>query len=261
MGILTLTTDFGMRDGYVGSMKGVILGIAPNTMLVDISHEMTPQDVMEGSYVVASAFACYPKGTVHLVVVDPGVGSNRRGIVVKTSNHWFVAPDNGVLSAIFFRHACYQVFSIENALYFRETVSPTFHGRDIFAPVAAAILNGENVSEFGPALQDPVMLDPWQVEVEQGFVQGYVVHVDRFGNCVTQIRGKDLDRAGLAANACRVTVGDHNLKGIGRTYSDVQSGKPIALFGSGNTLEIAVHAGSAAEWMGIARGDRVKLQR
>jgi S-adenosylmethionine hydrolase len=257
--ILTLTTDFGIRDAYVGAMKGVVLSLSPATTLVDISHEVTAQDVMEGAYVIASAYPYFPRGTVHLVVIDPGVGSDRRGIVVETRDHWFVAPDNGVLSSILDEGTACRIVSIENTDWFRDRVSATFHGRDIFAPVAAALLNGKDVGECGPSVEDPVKLHLWSAKISQGTVEGRVVHVDQFGNCVTQIKREDMKRAGLSSG-CRVTVGNHNLDGIGVAYSEVSEGSAIGLFGGRDTLEIAINGGNAAERLGIARGDKVSVR-
>lgn len=260
MGILTLTTDFGRRDAYVGAMKGVVLGLAPQTSLVDITHEITPQDVLEAAYVLGGAYPHFPAGAVHLVVVDPGVGTDRRSIVLQTEDHWFIAPDNGVLSAALEGEVIRRIVSIENADYFNEKVSSTFHGRDIFAPVAAAILNGSAAEVFGPVVDDPVTLENWLVDSGDGYVEGSVVHVDHFGSCITQIRRADLEQAGID-KVCRIAVRDVELVGIHNTYSEVSSGSTLALWGSRDTLEIAINGGRAARQLEISRGDSVRVHR
>jgi S-adenosylmethionine hydrolase len=185
--IITLTTDFGTRDGYVGAMKGVILGVAPTASVVDISHEISPQDVAEGAFVLASACPCFPPATIHVAVVDPGVGTERRGVLIETERYVLIGPDNGLFSGVLAVDPLVRAVSLENPSLMRPDVSATFHGRDVFAPAAAHIARGVPVAEFGPEVASPVELNLWRAESTSGCVTGRVVHIDGFGNCVTNI--------------------------------------------------------------------------
>lgn len=252
LAVITLTTDFGLRDGYVAAMKGVILSIAPDVSLVDVSHHVPPQDVASGAYLLAGAYRYFPAGAVHLAVVDPGVGSARRGIVVETADHRFVGPDNGLFSAVFQRESAWNAIEIRNAAYFRPEVSPTFHGRDIFGPVAAHLCNGVPPADLGPRIADPVRLDLWTVQERDNAVIGRIVHVDHFGNAISNLEIRRVGYEGV-----RVRAGEFVYDRICRTYADVPEGRSLALYGSENTLEIAINGGNAARNLGLKRGDRI----
>lgn len=254
MGVITLTSDFGLHDGYVAAMKGAMLAIAPDATLVDVSHRVPPQDVASGAYVLSGAYRYFPAGTVHLAVVDPGVGSARRAIVVETPDQLFVGPDNGLFSAVFERETKWKVVEIRNPAFFRPAVSPTFHGRDIFGPAAAHLSNGVPAEELGPPVVDPNRLDLWTVHTCGDDVVGRIVHVDGFGNAIS-----NLGRQHLGDARVRIRTGTCLFDGISRTYADVPEGEALVLYGSEDTLEVAINGGSAARELGLRRGDRVTV--
>jgi S-adenosylmethionine hydrolase len=255
--IITLTTDFGTRDGYVGAMKGVILSLAPGATLVDVSHSVPPQDVRHGAHVLMRAAPYFPPGTVHLAVVDPGVGSARRGIAIATHMATFVGPDNGLFTPFLAdRVGC---VALTNPATRRQTVSTTFHGRDVFAPVAAHLAGGVPLSELGPEVTDPVALpDPQPRRLADGSLQGEIVYTDGFGNLVTNVKpaqwvGDQGDLQDVRVAVQDVTVEFHP------TYAAVPSGSLLALVGSEGHLELSVRDGSAADRLGLADGARIKV--
>jgi len=249
MTIVTLTTDFGWSDGYVGIMKGVILGIAPGTELVDLSHDIVPQDVHEGAFVLARAASYFPDGTIHLAVVDPGVGSDRRPLLIQTNRAAYVGPDNGILTHSLSGEGA-QAFELDNPAYWLPAISRTFHGRDIFAPVAAHLVRGVPAGAMGRLIDDPVRLaGPAPVRHPDGHIDGHLVHVDRFGNLISDIPAA---WAGPGGGICRVA--GQEIAGPSPSYAGVARGQLVALIGSGNTLEIAVRDGSAARRLGVERG-------
>lgn len=254
--VITLCTDFGTRDGYVAAMKGVILSLAPDAQLVDITHEVTPQAVREAAFVLASAYGYFPPGTVHLVVVDPGVGSDRRLLAVRAGPYYFVAPDNGVLSLALRAQGACEAIALTRSAYWRAEVSRTFHGRDILAPVAAHLANGVPLAALGEPLREWVQL-AWPAPERRGqAIVGHVLHIDRFGNLVT-----DIPAAMLGARAdWRVAVGRVRADGLRPTYASVGRGEPLALIGSHGYLEVAVREGSAAELAGAKVGDAVQVE-
>lgn len=249
--ILTLLTDFGIRDYYVAAVKGVVLSRAPETVIVDVSHEVAPGDVEEASFLLAAAAPEFSAGTVHLAVVDPGVGSDRRILVARTAEALFVAPDNGLLSPWL---GAAEVFSVTDGRWFRDRPGATFHGRDRFAPIAAALLTGEAPEELGEPIRDPRMIDRPPPRRDGATMHGRVVHVDRFGNLVTDI----------PATWCRtrdhvVTVRGRRLRRWVTHYAELPAGEPGVLIGSLGTVEISVRDGSAADDLGAERGDFVRL--
>lgn len=250
MTIITLTTDFGTTDGYVGAMKGVILGLAPNATLVDISHDVPPQDVRHGARILATAAPFFPPGVIHVAVVDPGVGSARRGIALRTADATFVGPDNGLFTPFLpERLAC---VVLTNPVTHRRPISATFHGRDIFAPVAAHLAQGLPLTELGPVVDDPVSWpDPRPRRLPDGRLRAEVVYVDRFGNLVTNVGLAEWKSADL--RDLRIVVGGVSVT-VCRTYADVEKGTLLALVGSDGYLEIAVREGSAAERLGLDVG-------
>lgn len=253
-GVISLLTDFGTADAYVGIMKGVILGINPHARIVDLCHEVSPQDVVSASYLLDSAHRFFPRGTLHVAVVDPGVGSDRRILALRSADHVFLAPDNGLLG--FAIGQADEIVEVTNAELFRHPVSDTFHGRDIFAPVAARLSLGMALAELGPPAQEPMILDLPSPMFGECAVSGQVVYVDRFGNLVTNITRADCEKALGEDYASRATVAvaDQEITGICRSYSETQPGSLLALFGSTDRLEISVSMGSAKELLKSGKG-------
>lgn len=243
--ILTLTTDFGASDHYVGAMKGVILGICPRAQIVDICHQVAPYAIAEGAYVIAQAYECFPKRTVHVVVVNPGVGTARRPILVEAAGQFFIGPDNGVLSMVYSRQK-HRVRLIANQAYFRQPVSSTFHGRDIFAPVAAHLAAGAAPARIGKLIQDylqPDFLNPQRTG--ERMWTGRILKIDRFGNIVTNFHIRDLPDVDF------VTIGRRKISTLARTYAEGRPGELILIVGSAGYLEVSVNQASAAQQLGI----------
>ncbi len=278
--LITLTTDFGTADGYVGTMKGVILGIVPKTHLVDLSHEVAPQNVRQAAFVLLAAYPFFPAHTVHLVVVDPGVGSARRAIALRTPAGAFVGPDNGVFSYVMACEPAEALVALTEPRYHLPCVSHTFHGRDVFAPAAAHLAAGVHIVDLGPAVSDPVTLPLPRLEVAATGVVGQVLHVDHFGNVITSIgrllwgddelllepafgkaRGRVQDaKCRIVAVNARVEVAGQEIVGVRRAYAQVEPGEMLVLIGSSGYLEIAVREGSAARALGVRPGDEVVLR-
>lgn len=258
--IVTLTTDFGTRDAYVAEMKGAILGIARAArqaiQLVDVTHEVARHDVLEGALALEAAAPFFPPGTVHAAVVDPGVGTARRGLAVVAQGQVFVGPDNGLFTP-FLSGANWMAFELAAAEYRLPVVSRTFHGRDVFAPAAAHLASGVAPARLGPPVRDPVRLAWPEARATAGRVAGAVVHVDRFGNLVTSIRGGSLEALGSDA---AVSVAGRALALVS-TYGELRPGRAGALVGSGGRLEIAVREGSAAATLRARRGTAVVVSR
>lgn len=244
--IITLTTDFGTADGYVGEVKGVLATHAPDAELVDITHDIPPQDVERGRLTVARVWRRFPVGTVHLVVVDPGVGSDRAALAVQADERFVVGPDNGVLSPALLAAGARAV-----ALPLPPGSSATFHGRDVFAPAAAALARGESIDALGGVAANPVVRrTPEPTRRDDGAIEGEVIVVDRFGNAVTNLIG--LRGGTIEIGPRRITVR--------HTYSEVARGEPVAVTGSSGFIEIAVRDGDAARTLGIGRGHKVVLR-
>lgn len=257
--LITFTTDFGTRDWFVGTMKGVALGINPRATLVDITHEIPPGDVRAGAFALAASYRYFPKGTVHVVVVDPGVGSARHAIAVKTTDYIFVGPDNGVLSFALAREKIKAVRRINNEKLFRHPVSRTFHGRDIFAPVAAHLSRGFAIAKVGPSAPDFIRV-PWpQPVVHRGSIEGEVIHVDHFGNAITNIDSESLKR--LDKQSATVLVKNRVRCPLANHFEAVPKGKPVALPGSSGLLEIAINQGSAVHKLRLKCGTPVRLMQ
>lgn len=256
--VITLTTDFGTRDDFVGVMKGVILRINPDVHLVDVTHAIEPHNLAHAAFVLAHAAPYFPANTIHLVVVDPGVGSARRALAAQIGATIFVAPDNGVLSSVL-QPASARVIHLTNPAYFLPRVSTTFHGRDIFAPVAAHLSLGVSLAALGEPIDDWVRLPIERATRRGDEIVGCIVYVDHFGNASTNI-GEEL-LAGLARAQLRVHVGAHTLRGIHTTYADAAPGDALALVSSAWTVEIAVREGNAARTLGLRVGDGVRIGR
>jgi len=294
--MLTLTTDFGASDHYVGAMKGVILSICPQAQIVDICHDVTPFQIAEGAYVIAQAYECFPKRTVHVVVVDPGVGTARRPILVEAAGQYFVGPDNGVLSMVYsqaYSRGKHEVRLIANDRYFRQPVSATFHGRDIFAPVAAHVAAGVPPARMGKPIQDylrPEFAKPRHSGKRTW--SGSILKIDRFGNVVTNFHVREFFDLGQLAgeSACptkrqqsrareqaddsfaggrrplpygrgsvALTVGRRKIAALAQTYAESRPGALFLIVGSSGYLEVSLNQGSAAKQMGCKAGDPVKL--
>jgi len=255
--ILTLTTDFGLSDHYVGAMKGVILGICPQAQIVDISHEVAPFAIAEGGYLIAQAYRYFPEKTVHVVVVDPGVGSARRPIVAEAAGQLFVAPDNGVLGLIYAREK-HKVRLISNDRYFLKPVSQTFHGRDIFGPVGAHLGAGVSPSRIGKRIEDYVQGDfASPVQVAEQTWNGRILKVDRFGNLVTNFPAREFSK--IAKNGFSLAIGTYRVRVLARNYAEASPGKLFVITGSGGYLEISVNRGSAARLTECRAGAPVRL--
>jgi S-adenosylmethionine hydrolase len=255
---ISLTTDFGTRDWFVGTMKGIILGIAPQAIVVDLTHEVSPGDICGGAFALAAGCQFFPKRTVHLAVADPGVGSVRKAIAVQTADYFFVGPDNGVLSFALARERINAIHQLANDEFFRPSVSRTFHGRDVFAPVAAHLSRGVAIEKLGPALTDFVRLDWPQPEVRAGVVRGEVVYVDRFGNLITNLDAASV--AGFGAKPCEVFARRKRLCPVAPFYGAVDVGRPLAVVGSTGFLEIAVNGASAADKFGMGVGVQISVR-
>jgi hypothetical protein len=255
--ILTLTTDFGLSDHYVGAMKGVILGICPRAQLVDISHQVTPFEIAEGAYLIAQAYRYFPRKTVHLVVVDPGVGSARRPILMEAAGQYFVAPDNGVLSMVFSREK-HKIRLISNERLFLKPVSRTFHGRDIFAPVAAHLAAGVAPARIGKLISDylrPGFEKPQRTGKHTW--SGRILKIDHFGNIVTNFHLEDF--ADLERRDFCMAIGAVATGLLLRTYAECAAGELFAIAGSSGYLEVSVNQGSAAARIGCQTGASVEL--
>ena len=268
--IITLTTDFGLTDAYVATMKGVILGINPEVTLVDICHTVNPQDIAGAAFVLGTAYPSFPKGTIHLVVVDPGVGSQRRAVVLRTPSADFVAPDNGVLSYVIGElspevteenqlsdlGSGLEAFAITNPRFWRTPVSSTFHGRDIFAPVAAHLSLDCSLADFGERITSLVTLPLTRPRWEpDGSVVGHVLHIDSFGNLITDITTKNLPPESIPLN---IKVSNQTIHGLSRTYAESEG--LLALIGSSDHLEISVKDGSAHNLLNVTIGDEVRVR-
>ena len=258
-GILTLTTDFGTDGPYVAVMKGVVLGLAPGTQFVDVSHAVAPQNILEGAFVLAEVFEAFPSGTVHLAVVDPGVGTDRRLIAASVGDQWVVLPDNGLITGVVRNRTPAGIWEIVNPAIRRAQVSATFHGRDILAPAAAWLLRGGDPAELGPARAKVVTLRNFiPSKDEQGFV-GEVIFRDAFGNLVTNIAAEHL--ASSPTDRWSLEIAGAIIDGLGSTYGESPTGTLIALAGSSGWIEVAVVNGDAARQLSAGPGTTVWVRR
>ena len=258
--IITLLTDFGLQDPFVGVMKGVALSVNPDARLVDLTHGIRAQDVLQAGYVLASSYRYFPRGSIHVFVVDPGVGGERRIIAAEIDGHIFLGPDNGLLTLLLQDVPMTQAVWVTREELFRQPVSATFHGRDIMAPVAAFLSMGNGLADIGEPVDDVMRIDISAPACRpRRDLQGEVICEDRFGNLITNVRLEDLQAMAGDGDyhACQVRVGERVINGIRRTYSDVAPGKALALIGSIGRLEIAVHMGSAAEITGGGAATKV----
>jgi hypothetical protein len=251
--VITLSTDFGWDDPYAGIMKGVILRINPRAVPMDISHGLSNQRLIEAAFKVAAVADYFPKGTIHLAVVDPGVGSARRPIVVKTKSHFWVGPDNGIFTRIMQTAPGAKIFHLTNPRYFLNPVSATFHGRDIFAPAAAHLSRGLSLPTLGKRISDPLLLNLPDPSCRKDEISGQVLYADRFGNLITNINRKEVERCFPEGNIA-VRIGRRKLGGLQETYAQSEPGRLLTLFGSSGFLEIACNRSSAAEMLDYSPG-------
>ena len=264
MSIITLLTDFGLEDAYVGIMKGVVLSVNPSAAIVDITHQVESFDLNQAAFTIKSSYRYFPEGSVHVVVVDPGVGSERAIIALKMKGHTFLAPDNGVLTLIIDEGDIETIVRVENSDYFLKTVSQTFHGRDIFAPVGAHISLGVDLKLLGRPVKkkDVVRLSiPEPFISEKNELVGTIVFIASFGNCITNIdlsRLESFYKAG-AGKRLQIMIGQQKLDGLSGNYESVSPQSPLAIFGSFDYLEIAVNCGSARRYFGAQKGDTVRV--
>lgn len=259
--IVTLTTDFGLNDHFVGTMKGVILDIVPDAQIVDICHSVQAYDILDGALTIAQAYNYFPAGTVHVVVVDPGVGTARRPIVASTERHHFVAPDNGVLSLMYAREERLHVRHITSEHYFLQPISNTFHARDIFAPAAAYLAKRVDSEKFGEEITDYVRFNAPRPKSAPGGLKGVVLKVDRFGNLITNITAQDAPALfeTPAPPVLKLVVGKREVGSLRTAYAEGAPGEVFAIVGSMGYLEVAANRASAAQTIGVGKGAEVAL--
>ena len=274
--IITLTTDFGLSDAYVAAMKGVILGINPEAKIIDICHTIIPQNISQAAFVLNTAYEFFPQRTIHVVVVDPGVGTERKAVILRTPSADFVAPDNGALSYVLPQFdqshsrqttpaegprrielsVGLEAVAITRPEFWRSPVSPTFHGSDIFAPVAAHLSLGSPPINFGEAIASLTVLSlPTPYQASDGALVGHILHIDNFGNLITNIRGDDLPRM---AKTITVDIGGRSISGLSRTYAEGTG--PLALIGGSGYLEVSLKDGNAGDFLGAGVNTEVKIR-
>ena len=264
MSIITLLTDFGTRAEYAGLMKGVILSINPTATIVDITHQIASQDILQAAFTIQASYRYFPNGSVHLVVVDPGVGSKRSLLALEMEKKFFIAPDNGVLTLLFNKEKITSLIRITNSEYFLASVSRTFHGRDIIAPVGAHLSLGIDIRELGTEmdLRHAVYLDGLHAIVSaNGELVGKIIAIDDFGNLITNINFEKSSEMLLSGQEkkIQVNIGSHVIAGLSEIYSSVPSQTPLALIGSRGYLEIAINNGNAALTLNATKGDKVRV--
>jgi len=256
--IITLLTDFGTKDHYVASMKGVILNINPRCLLIDITHQVSPQDIWEGAFILANAYSYFPKGTIHLSVVDPGVGGARKPLLLVTQNYCFVGPDNGLFTMITQKESVKQIIALDKQKYHLSKVSSTFHGRDIFAPVAAHLSLGTKPNALGHKIDSLLWLGFEGPFIREGKLLGEILHVDTFGNLVSNIDEGKLFRF-IRGRPFVIQAGRKCIPYLKNGYSDGKKGELIAVLGSGGFLEISIREGNAQKVLKVKRGNPIQI--
>lgn len=253
--MIALLTDFGLQDPYVGIIKGIILRIHPKVRLVDITHQVPPQDIQYGMLCLKSAYRFFPQKTIFLAVVDPGVGSQRKPIIVQTHEYIGVGPDNGILSPLIQNVRSYRIYEITHDQYFLKPVSKTFHGRDIFAPVAAHLAKGRRPSHFGPrrASMEKFLIPKPKIQSRKALIQGEIIHIDHFGNLITNIERHHIPRF----EGLRIKIKNHTINGLSQSYCQAKPKQRLALFNSMGHLEIALHQASASSFYKLTKGAKV----
>jgi S-adenosylmethionine hydrolase len=257
--VLALLSDFGLRDHYVGSMKGAAFAVHADLTIIDITHDITPHDVLDGALQLAACYRYFPIGTVFVAVVDPGVGSARRGLAADVGDYRLVAPDNGLLTAVFQETPPKKIVELTERRYFRPTISRTFEGRDRFAPAAAWLLRGVELTALGRPLSNPTLLDLPRAQVEGGLLRGVVLRVDRFGNLVTNIDRRTLEKF-TASQPFFIEAGGHDVARLVNTYAEIGDAEVCALFGSTDHLELAARSSSAEQRLQLGAGATVTVR-
>lgn len=254
--IITLTTDFGTWDGYVGAVKGVILSLNPGAEIVDISHEIPHQNIMAAAFCLFNSCSFFPEGTIHVAIVDPGVGSKRKALLIQTERYFFIGPDNGIFSLVLRQERLKKTIHLNNPKYFLGRQAPTFHGRDIFAPVAAYLSLGVKLDEFGPTLPKIVRLSLPRIEKRRGRIIGQIIHIDNFGNLVSNVTAQELSKI----KKFKIRVRNRIISRLSETYSEVGKGKILAYQGSSGFLEVGIREGNAGLKLGVKIGDKIEIQ-
>lgn len=258
-GFITLMTDFGLADGFVATMKGVIYSINPKAIITDITHEINPYNLLGASFIFNSVYRFFPKGTVHVVVVDPGVGSERRPLAIETENYYFVAPDNGVLSLAIENEKVLKIVELSKPKYFLSEISNTFHGRDIFAPVSANLSLGVKLDLMGNRVDDIVKISAPEPKISENEIIGEIIYIDRFGNLITNV-SQDLIKKLSAGKSIIIIAGNKTIMKISRSYADAPIGQLLAIYNSFGNLEIAVNTGNASKTLNMQKGDTFTIQ-
>ena len=258
--IITLTTDYGINDHLVGVMKGVILSINPDVNIVDITHGVLPHDILDGALTIGQAYRHFPPKTIHVVVVDPGVGTQRRPLLVSSDQHYFVAPDNGVLSSVYDQTEALYAWHIISEHYFRQPVSKTFHGRDIFAPVASWLSKSWQTSAFGEPVTDFVRFAIPKPKASGNTIKGIVLRVDQFGNLITNFKQDDVPALAAGNGKCTIKAGNASITKVVGTFAEGANGEAVGVIGSSGYLEICVNKTSAARALGVGRGAEVTVE-
>jgi len=255
---ITLLTDFGSQDYFAGAMKGVILSVNPNAQIIDITHEIPPQDIHAAAFNLLASYKDFPAGTIHTAVVDPGVGSRRRPLLIEVAKQFFVGPDNGIFSWVCEREGNWRAIQLTNEQFFRHPVSDTFHGRDVFAPVAGALSNGTSTEKFGDEVNDIVQLESLTPKVTESQVEGRIIHIDRLGNCITNLTSDHVSRDSFVSGV-RLVVNGREITSLRRFFVQVNDDKDdlFCVFGSSGFVEIAIRNSSAANVLNAERGDSV----
>lgn len=259
MNTIVLLTDFGLNDSFVGVMKGVISRINPQAKIIDLCHKIESHNIHDAAFLLESSYPYFPEGTVFLIVVDPGVGSERKSVIVETEKHIFVAPDNGVLSFLTERDIK-RIIQITNEEYFLKPVSHTFHGRDIFAPVAAHLSRGETVEKFGPAIRKINRLKFPEPQVKNNRLLGEVMYVDHFGNLITNIN-QDAFLRFIESKKFQIVIGKAKISKISSSYQEGKEGLPIAIFGSFDNLEISLYKDDASRRLNLNKGSKISIEK
>jgi len=259
--IITLTTDYGTDDHLVGVLKGVILKINPEVTIVDITHGVTPFDLLDGAMAISNAYSYFPPRTIHVVVVDPGVGTDRRPLLVSGQNQYFIAPDNGVLSGVYDKEQNFVVRHLTAEHYFLQPVSKTFHGRDIFAAVAGWLSKNWQPASMGEEISDFKRFALPRPKEADGLLKGVVLKVDSFGNLITNFKSEDLPEGALETGEIKLQVGTHSIGKLVQTFANANAGEAFAYVGSSGLVEIGVNKGSASKTLGLGRGTAVLLDK
>jgi len=259
--LITLLTDFGDRDYFVASMKGVILAINPAARIVDLSHQIAPHAIAETAHFLKSCYHYFPEGTIHVIVIDPGVGTARRALLVSTARYFFIAPDNGLLSGVLEREMHVEIRQIENAQYRLASTGSTFDGRDVFAPAAAWLSKGVPFASFGRSIHDPVRCPESVPEWNNGELVGRIEYVDRFGNLISNVTAKHLEEVRSIAKhpTVRIRIGGHTIEGLVASYEESADDRPCALINSDAYVEIILKQASASRILGIGRGEKLTV--